>query len=234
MSVAVVTGAGGFIGRVLTEQLLSRGDLVYAVTRSRERLKDLPLCENLIVVETDFSGYINLEQWIPSADVFFHLAWAGGFEQSALRDYKLQLSNAKYACDAVSSAAKIGAKRFVYAATVNEIEIQQFIGGFETFQTRPTNIYAAAKLAGELICRTIAQAQQIHYNAGIIPLLYGKGNESKQLVNVVLTALIHNEAPKLIAGNNQYDLVSVKDVAKALMAIGDNGKNGMRYYIGHR
>lgn len=234
MKTAVVTGASGFIGHALIEHLLADGYHVYAVTRDRERLEGISHAAGLICVEADFTKYSELSRVIPGADVFFHLAWAGGFEPGALKNYELQLSNAKYTCDALTAALKIGVDRFVYAATVNEIEIQQFINAFDTFQTRPTCIYATAKLAAELMCRTIAQANGLHYNAGLIPILYGEGNRSKQLVNVVLTALIQNESPKLVTGNNLYDLVSVKDVARALEAIGEEGQDGKRYYVGHR
>lgn len=234
MKTAAVTGANGFIGRVLTERLLAVGCRVYAVVRNRERLEDMLPKDGLSCVEADFSSYSKLSRLLPRVDVFYHLAWAGGFEQGALKNYELQLNNAKYACDALTAALAIGAGRFVFAATVNELEIRQFINSFDTFRARPTCIYSAAKLAAELICRTIAQANGLHYNAGLIPMLYGKGNRSRQVVNVVLESLIKNESPRLIRGNNLYDLVSVEDAAGALAAIGEKGVDGKRYYVGHR
>ena len=234
MKTAVVTGAFGFIGRVLTRKLLAEGWQVWAVVLDRKPMKELLLQEGLTCIEADFSIYSKLDRALPQADVFFHLAWAGGFEQEALKNYELQLSNAKYACDALTVAAKTGVGRFIYAATINEIEIQQFINTFAEFQTRPTCIYASAKLAGELMCRTLAQEKGIRYNAGLIPMIYGEGNYSKQVVNVVLTSLLEKKAPKLIPGKNLYDLVSVYDVADALIAIGEKGINGKRYYVGHR
>lgn len=236
MKKAVITGASGFIGSAVAKQLLEAGRKVYGVGLGIEQCTELLMFSNFIPIELRFEEYKNLDTYIHERDidVFYHFAWQGGFERKALRDYDLQLQNAKYACDTVIAAIKLNTKRFIYAASINEVETQQFLNTFEIFQTRPTCIYASAKLVAELICRTIAQEHCLHYNAGIIPMLYGTGNLSKQLVNVVMTALIQNKSPELIEGNNLYDLVSVKDVAKAFEAIGTYGRDGKRYYIGHR
>ena len=64
--------------------------------------------------------------------------------------------------------------------------------------------------------------------------VYGENNKSKQLVNVVLSALNNKTPPKLVEGNNLYDLVYIGDIADALIAIGRKGHSGKEYYIGHR
>lgn len=236
MKKIVVTGASGFIGGALSKRLLQANHTVYGVGLGFERRNDLTAYKNFIPIELEFSQYKTLHTHIPEPeiDIFYHFAWQGGFEQEKLRDYELQLTNAKYACIAIMEAVKIHTKRFVYAASINEIEIHQFLNHFASFQTRPTCIYATAKLAAELICRTIAQENKLHYNAGIIPMLYGEGNRSKQLINVVIDALLKNQRPKLIEGNNLYDLVSIEDVVEAFEKIGWQGKDGKRYYVGHQ
>lgn len=236
MKKVVISGASGFIGSAVATDLLKAGQKVYGLGLDLKERTDLLSFHNFVPIEIEFEEYKYLVHYIreDEIDVFYHFAWQGGFEKEALKNYELQLKNAKYACDAIHAAIQIHSKRFVYAASINEIEIQQFINNFDSFSTRPTCIYASAKLVADLICRTIAQENHLYYNAGIIPMLYGKGNLSKQLVNVILTALIHNETPKLIEGNNLYDLVSIKDVARAFVIIGEQGKNGKRYYIGHR
>lgn len=236
MKTAIVTGANGFIGRALTRELLKRGTTVYAIGFHFGNDCEINVSKNYIPIELDFQHYIQMKDYLPKCeiDVFYHLAWGGGFERNTLRDYQLQLENAKAAGDAMISAIQINARRFVYAGTINEIETQQFIDHFATFQTRPTCIYAAAKLTAELICRTLAQENRLHYCAGLIPMIYGEGNRSKQLINVVVGELIHGREPKLINGNNKYDLVHVDDVARAFVEIGSKGVDGKRYYIGHR
>ena len=52
-----------------------------------------------------YADYEKLPEMIKDtgADVFYHLAWAGGFT-TAIRDYKLQMRNAAFAGDALTAA----------------------------------------------------------------------------------------------------------------------------------
>ena len=63
---------------------------------------------------------------------------------------------------------------------------------------------------------------------------YGENNYSKQLVNIVINSLNNGISPKLVEGNNLYDLVYIQDIVEALIAIGEKGKNIKEYYVGHR
>ncbi len=234
MKRVVITGATGFLGSFLTKKLLSKGIKVYAVDINEEKLSGLKNNELCVPIIAGFEDYNDLPQMIEDndIDVFFHLAWAGGFT-TAIKDYKLQMMNASFAGDALVSAYKIGAKKFVYANTYNQYEILNFLES-ETFEPRYTCIYSTAKTAASLICRTLAHNLGIEYCAGLIPMPYGENNYSKQLVNVVIQCLINHESPKLIEGNNYYDLVYIEDIIDALIAIGERGKNKKEYYVGHR
>jgi nucleoside-diphosphate-sugar epimerase len=234
MKKVVITGATGFFGSALTKTLLSRGATVYGIDVNEEKLAAFSRYDHFIPVTAWFEEYEKIPELIKDKDidVFYHLAWAGGFT-TAIRDYKLQMSNAGFAGDAVVAAYKTGAKKFVYANTYNQYEIINFLES-ETFEPRYTCIYSTGKTAASLICRTLAHNLGIEYNAALIPMPYGENNYSKQLVNIVINCLNNGEAPKLIEGNNLYDLVYVQDIIDALIAIGEKGKNKKEYYVGHR
>ena len=234
MNRVIITGCGGFFGGALTSTLLSRGIKVYGVDISEEKLSRFSSYDNFTPVVAEFEDYEKLPEMIKDTDidVFYHLAWAGGFT-TAIRNYKLQMMNAAYAGDALTAAAKMNAKRFVYANTYNQYEIISFLES-EMFEPRYTCIYSAGKTAASLICRTLAHNMGIEYSAGLIPMPYGENNYSKQLVNVVINSLNHGKAPRLVEGNNLYDLVYVQDIADALIAIGEKGKDRKEYYVGHR
>ena len=234
MNRVIITGCGGFFGGALTSTLLSRGINVYGVDISEEKLSRFSSYDNFTPVVAEFEDYEKLPEMIKDTDidVFYHLAWAGGFT-TAIRNYKLQMMNAAYAGDALTAAAKMNAKRFVYANTYNQYEIINFLES-EMFEPRYTCIYSAGKTAASLICRTLAHNMGIEYSAGLIPMPYGENNYSKQLVNVVINSLNHGKAPRLVEGNNLYDLVYVQDIADALIAIGEKGKDKKEYYVGHR
>ena len=234
MNTVVVTGAGGFIGGALTEKLLQNGVKVYGVDISEKMLERHTDKANFIPVVADFSQYHMLSQMIAdkNVDVFYHLAWQGVFGE-AFKNYELQLNNAKYACDTIMQAIKIGADKFVFAGTYNEFEINNIIFS-EKAEPRYTCIYSSSKFAADMICKTIAAQNKISYNAGLVAMAYGEGNKSQMLANTLIRSFNNNLRPKLIDGYNLYDFVYIDDITDAYIAIGDKGKNLKSYYIGHR
>ena len=85
-----------------------------------------------------------------------------------------------------------------------------------------------------MICRTLAYNAGIGYCSALIPLPYGVGNDSRQLINTVIKNCYTGQPSKLITGNNQYDIAHISDVARGIVAIGEKGINLRSYYIGHR
>ena len=234
MNNVIITGANGFLGGALAKKLLEKGCKVIAVGTDEVQLRALCEYGNCVPVVSSFEDYKKLPELITNRDidVFYHFAWAGGFT-TAIKDYKLQMQNAGYAGDALVAAHEIGAKKFVYANTYNQYEITNFLTS-DTFEPRYTCIYAAGKTAASLICRTLAYNLGIQYSAALIPMPYGENNFSKQLVNVVISCLNKGVSPKLVEGNNLYDLVYIDDIADAFIAIGELGKHMREYYVGHR
>ncbi|MCR4746118.1 MAG: NAD(P)-dependent oxidoreductase [Lachnospiraceae bacterium] len=234
MKTAVVTGASGFIGSYLTRFLLSKNYCVYGVGTDIHKLKSMNFEGDFYPVAADFSEYGHLQKIIDAdkADIFFHFAWQGGFT-TALRDYRLQFINSTAACEALNSAINLKCEKFIFAGTVNEIEINQFINN-ERFVPRNTNIYASCKVAADMICRTIAHENDIHYSNCLIPLPFGIGNDSRQLINILIKNCYLGQPTKLIKGDNMYDIAHIDDIVRAIYAIGESGKNMRAYYIGHR
>ena len=233
MKTVVITGVGGFFGSHLCRRLLAQGVTVYGVDvveKAHEQFK----CPNYLSITASFEEYSKLHGQVNEPiDVFFHFAWEGGLLQEAFWNYELQLSNAKHACDAYMQAVKMGAKRFVNAGTNNQIEIRQFLRATD-YTPRGTTIYATAKIAAELMIRTLSEKYETEYLGTMIPMPYGDGNRSMQLFNVLTLSLLKGQSPDLIEGNNLYDMVYVEDIIGALIAIAEKGVAGRSYYIGHR
>ena len=172
---------------------------------------------------------MNTNKLLIGADVMYHCAFVGGFGSEALRNYDLQLRNTMLACDATALALRLKVCKFVLASTVNTVELRSFIGK-ENFIPRNTCIYSTGKLIG----KTLARSGGMAFCTAQVAMPYGEGNGAKTLPNIVMEQLMTGVRPKLIEGENLYDLVYIADVAGALCAIGEKGQTFRDYYVGHR
>lgn len=233
MKKVIITGAGGFIGKALVKKLLSKDIVVYGIDVDYENLKDISN-KNFYFVKACFDDYGHLEELIAERDfdAFYHFAWNGVFG-NAFKNYELQLQNAKFCCDAIIKAKKLNCKKFILAGTMNQYETLAFMNK-SNIQPRYTSIYATAKIAADMICKTIAYNENIEYNAGLIAMAYGENNRSLMLPNVIIRDLLNKIPPRLITGDNLYDLMYIDDIAHAFLCIGEEGINQKSYYIGHR
>lgn len=229
----LITGASGFIGKALLKEYLNRGEDVIAVVRDKNKISEI-ISNKLTIIEADCSEYLNLDEKICSdIDIIYHCAFKGSFGAEELKNYKLQLENTEIVCDLVTFASKVKAKRIVFTSTINEIEVIKYLSQQE-IQPRSTCIYSTGKIASEMMGKTIAYNSGVEFVSGLVAMPYGPGNTAKTLPNILMKKFDNNEVPKLIEGNNKYDLVFIDDVVRAFIAIGELGINQKSYYVGHR
>lgn len=232
MNRVIITGASGFVGKALTKYFLSHGYTVFAIVRNCKKMEDIEDGQ-LVVVEAELEEYKGLASMIPQEgyETFFHLAWDGTFGKKHA-DYHRQLENAAYAADAVLAAAKLGCERFVFAGSIVQTE-PIFSDNEGKEKTRNAHIYGAAKAAACTICRTLAAQNSLKYNTAILSSVYGVGDNSNMLQNVLILALLKGESPPLIQSETLYDWIYIEDTVAALVAISERGVSGRAYYVGH-
>lgn len=232
MKKAVVTGANGFVGTALCKELSSQGISVIAIVRNEEEnissIEDLP---NLSVVYSDLSEFRNLATIVldRDIDVFYHLAWVGS--AGSLRgDSVVQINNVRYACDTVKACVDMNCKRFIFASSIMEYEIEAIMA---TDATPDINtLYSSAKVAADYMARTVAGSVGVEYIRAVISNIYGPGELSPRLVNTSIRKLLAGEHCAFSAGEQLYDFIYIDDSAKTFAAIGEKGIKNRTYYIG--
>ena len=226
MKSAIVTGANGFVGKAVVEALRSNGVEVFTVSHSGQLSTD----DHSIVCDMD--NYSELPGFFGKVtpDVFYHFAWQGT-SGKVRSDEKIQLKNVEGTCAAVRAAARIGCKRFVFASSIMEYEVDSTIKA----QKNPniSDIYSTAKLTADYMARIIAADLKIEYISSLISNIYGPGEKSVRLINSCIKKLINGEHVSLSPCNQLYDFIYISDAANMFAAIGDKGVPGKVYYIGN-
>lgn len=232
MRKAIVTGANGFIGTALCRELSNQGISVIAVVRNEEEnISDIENLCGLRVVYSDLSEFKNLHEKISDRDVdaLYHLAWVGS--AGPLRgNAEVQFNNIRYACDTVEACSKMNCKRFVFASSIMEYEIEAIMA---TDATPGLNtLYSSAKVSADYMARTIAGSLGVDYIRAVISNIYGPGELSPRLVNTSIRKLLNGEHCAFSAGEQTYDFIYIDDAAKTFVAIGEKGIANRTYYIG--
>ena len=76
---AVVTGANGFIGSAVCQELLKNNISVIAIVRDKTCMMQMKH-NNMDVIEADPCEYKNLSNKLPKdVDVFYHVEWDGAY-----------------------------------------------------------------------------------------------------------------------------------------------------------
>ena len=232
MKKVIVTGANGFIGTALCKKLSDEGINVIAIVRDKEenitKIKDIP---RLKITYCDLSDFRNLSKYVEDRDIdaLYHLAWVGS--AGALRgDSDVQIRNIQYTCDTVKACLDMNCKRFIFASSIMEYEIQATM----VTDTMPSinTLYSSAKVAADYMARTLSGSYGIDYIRAVISNIYGPGETSPRLVNTSLRKMLNKEHCAFSAGNQLCDFVYITDAAKMFIEIGKHGIANRTYYIG--
>lgn len=229
----LITGANGFIGKAIVKKILEdEKNFVYGIVSSLDDVKDIA-ASNVKFFELLFDDYRRISEVInDKIDITFHFAWAGLCGASA-KDFNLQISDVIATHTLLEECKKLQTKTFIFASSMNVLELQSYLTNPTAFSPRNIFIHAAAKMNAELIARVFCFENNIKYNEGYIAMAYGEGNKSKMIPNVFIQSVLNGIKPKLSKGLNKYDVIYISDIVDAFLAISEKGIDKKSYYIGH-
>lgn len=233
MKSAIVTGANGFVGRYLVEELAAQGYEVWAVIRDARADTSCLKAFGPHIVYCDLAEIKRLPERMPqiAGGTFYHLAW-GGSSGSARADYALQMQNATACADTAKAAREIGCSRFIGAGSITELVYRDYLHQ-DGIKTEMIACYAIGKLAAEYLTRCICDEVGMAYNWTYIANFYGAQDNTQNFINFLIKSYLRGETPSLTDGMQYTDFTYVSDVARALSAVGEHGVPGHTYYVGY-
>lgn len=241
MKRAIVTGAGGFIGKALIKELVDNNIEVLAIVRNKHNLEQFikynQINTDLInIFEFDLKNIDLLEEVIRQEfpekiwDVFYHLAWEGTSGDNR-KNIDIQLKNIEISYKSMQLANNISCKKYIFAGSIMEKEINVLMKDLNK-NINLSHIYSASKQYANNILQCLSSSLDLEYISPVITNTYGVGETSERFINSTLKKIILDDDLFFSSGKQIYDFVYISDLAKAFYLIGKSGKAGRNYVIG--
>ena len=167
----MVTGAAGFIGSSVCEELLAQGRKVtgienfspnYAETTKRENLRAMLASKRFNLVECDV-GSEGLRSSLSSnpPDIIVHLAATPGVRPSVEHVLEYVDNNVRATANVLASATSAGIPKVIFASSSSVYGEDFGRPAREDDALAPLSPYAATKVSGEALCRSFVACHDI-------------------------------------------------------------------------
>jgi CDP-glucose 4,6-dehydratase len=230
VSVALITGARGFVGGWLAKALLERGDTV--VSFDRRRASERPSAIGMLGIEADLrcveADLVDAEAVSRalrehSVDTVFHLAAetiVATVQASPVRGFE---SNVRGTWTVLEACRQRGVERLVFASSDKAYGAHDELPYREGFALQPTAPYEASKAAADLIARSYWHSYGLPVAVTRFANIYGGGDLNfSRLVPEAVCAALDGRPPVLRSdGSPERDFLYVEDAASAYLAIAD-------------
>lgn len=231
MKKAIVTGANGFVGSHVVNEL-AKNDIEVLAIDLPDCSGNIPQSEKVTFCGMDiFTLGENADKIKKDYyDTFYHFAWLGSAGEKRT-DCDLQMKNALCTVECVKTAKALGCKKFVCAGSIMEKEV---VAAVNAQGSRPGMgyIYGMGKLIAHCMSKSAAAQQGIDLVWAIITNAYGPGELSPRFVNTTIRKIINNEPFQFTAATQNYDFIYIDDIAKAFYLLGEKGKPFNEYVLG--
>lgn len=241
MNCDIVTGGAGFIGSHMVDRLLADGRHVRVIDNfsngSRRNLAHNDGNPRLEVAEADLANSAEMEGLFDGAERVFHFAALADIVPSIERPREYFRSNVDGTFNALEQSVKVGARRFLYAASSTCYGIPDAFPTPETAPIQPQYPYALTKNLGEQLVMHWAQVYKLPALSLRMFNVYGpraRTSGTYGAVFGVFLAQLLSGKPLTIVGDGEQtrDFTYVSDVVEAFLAAAGSSVTGEIYNVG--
>lgn len=208
----MVTGATGFVGRHVVNELLARGHSVAAIARDIECARGMPWFDCIEFIQCDLHKnfkHLLAPENLPGAIV--HLAWPG---LPNYCDFFHISKNLPADLAFLEAAVKAGVPHLVVAGTCLEYGMQ-YGPLTEEMETHPATPYGFAKDVLRKALQLLQQESPFTLQWMRLFYMHGEGQNKNSLLAQLDRAIDEGQAIfKMSAGNQLRDYLSIQKVAE--------------------
>ena len=227
MTQILVTGAGGFIGSHLCEQLVENGHHIKALVRYNSRnswgwLESLKCKDRIEIISGDIRDADIVRHAMRDVEMVFHLAALIGIPYSYYSPEAYVETNIKGSLNILQAAKDSGVKKIIHVSTSEIYGTAQFVPIAEEHPMNPQSPYAATKAAADLLALSFYRSFNLPV-AIVRPFnTYGPRQSARAVIPTIITQILNDEKNiRLGALTPTRDLTYVEDTVDGFIRVGE-------------
>jgi UDP-glucose 4-epimerase len=227
----LVTGATGFIGRVLVGRLLESGAIVRGVGRSGTIEPTRPAAGRYEPVVADLTREDLDPRLCDGVGIVYHLAAkTHDLADGPGSEAEYQRINVEGTRRLLDRAARAGVRRVVFVSSVKAVDEGGPDEVDETVAPHPSTAYGRSKLEAEGLVQAAGVRAGFATVCLRLPLVYGPGQRGN--LQRMMAAIDRGRFPPLPDTGNRRSMVHVENVAQALILAGRHpAAAGQTYFV---
>jgi nucleoside-diphosphate-sugar epimerase len=229
-----VSGASGFIGSYLLNELSKHSKAAFGLSRKKTKIKKLK------VLKIDLNKEQDIKKIIKKFDIFFHFAADTNLNRAEKNPHQNFTSNVKPILNLINHSIKLKKKiKIIFASTgtVYGLNKKKYVTEEDT--PSPITVYDKHKLLVEKILKTYTSFNIIDSVSLRIQSVYGKSlvkskDNTRGVLNKIIKKSLTNRYISVYGGGNYFrNYIHVSDLVNAFLTAGLNKKiNGMVLNVG--
>ena len=222
----LVTGAGGFIGSHLCDELVRLGATVTAMIHysSRSDWGNLEFLEenrrsSLSVVAGNIEDSAFVGNVVPGHDVVFHLAALIGIPYSYVAPTAYVRTNVEGTVNVLEAARRAGVERFVHTSTSETYGTAQYTPMDEGHPLQGQSPYSASKIGADKIAESYFRSFGVPV-ATIRPFnAYGPRQSARAVIPTIISQALTRSTITLGSLDPVRDFTFVRDTVNGFLAV---------------
>ena len=223
----LVTGAGGFIGSHLTEQLVGRGARVRALVHYNARgsqgwLDKSPCLGRCEVVAGDITDQESVDRAILDREIVFHLAALIAIPYSYAAPASFLRTNAQGTLNVLQAARKSEVERVIHTSTSEVYGTARYVPIDEAHPLQGQSPYSASKIAAD----KLAESFCCSFDLPVVTVrpfnTFGPRQSARAVIPTIMTQCLTGGPVRLGSLHPTRDLNFIDNIVQGFLAAAEH------------